>query len=134
MLESGYLSDSSKDIITSGNNDPARKSGWFQSRVLVCISMSQQKKKMFRYWWRITRQDTIQVEILVSRKFGVLMQNEFWRNFNLADCSLQHMKLFSFIILVAGSCFFKREHAASITVYAEILAIQIHNAKFKCRL
>ena len=29
------------------------------------------------------------------------MQNEFWRNFNLADCSLQHMKLCSFIILVA---------------------------------
>jgi len=29
------------------------------------------------------------------------MQNEFWRYFNLADCSLQHMKLCTFIILVA---------------------------------
>ena len=34
---SGYLWDSFEDIITSGNNDPAWKTGWFQSRVLVCI-------------------------------------------------------------------------------------------------
>jgi len=41
------------------------------------------------------------VEILASQKFGVLMQNQFWRYFNLADCSLQYMKLCSFIILAA---------------------------------
>ena len=29
------------------------------------------------------------------------MQNEFWRYFNLADCSVQHMKLCTFIILAA---------------------------------
>jgi len=29
------------------------------------------------------------------------MQNEFWRYFNLVGCSLQHMKLCSFIILAA---------------------------------
>ena len=29
----------------------------------------------------------------------VLMQNEFWHYFNLVDCSLQHMKLCTFIIL-----------------------------------
>ena len=38
---------------------------------------------------------------MASRKFGVLMQHEFWRYFNLVDCSLQHMKLCSFIILAA---------------------------------
>ena len=29
------------------------------------------------------------------------MQNEFWHYFNLANCSLQHMKLCTFIILAA---------------------------------
>ena len=29
------------------------------------------------------------------------MQNEFWRYFNLAYCSVQHMKLCTFIILAA---------------------------------
>jgi len=43
-LESEYNSwsccscDNFEGIITSGNNDPARKTWWFQSRVLVCIS------------------------------------------------------------------------------------------------
>ena len=41
------------------------------------------------------------MEILASQKFGVLMQNELWRYFNLADCSLQYMRLCSFIILAA---------------------------------
>jgi len=32
-------------MITSDNNDPVQKTGRFQSWVLVCISMSQQKKR-----------------------------------------------------------------------------------------
>ena len=45
VLESEYNNwsccscDNFEGIITSSNNDPARKTGWFQSRVLVCISM-----------------------------------------------------------------------------------------------
>ena len=35
----------------------------------------------------------------MCQKFIFLMQNKFWRYFNLADYSLQHMKLCSFMIL-----------------------------------
>ena len=53
VLESEYNSwsccscDNFEGIITSGNNDLARKTGWFQSRVLVCISMVLTKILIF---------------------------------------------------------------------------------------
>ena len=57
-------------------------------------------------------------------KFGVLMQNEFWHYFNLADCSLQHMKLCSFIILAAFKfgvtdpiCQIAKSHRQNFSIY-----------------
>ena len=52
------------------------------------------------------------------------MQNEFWRYFNLADCSLQHMKLCSFIILVAFK-FGVMDQICQIKVIAKISAYTV---------